>query len=239
MRFNEGRAGVPLDKLERIATETRKFLESIASDLDLPEDIKWLGSKFRNQSLSYDVEGNHTVEVEKSREFNSAITELTKGNIPPFITRESAGKFYAIAKPLEADERVRFGVYNGNARPHWYELRPGTTPTDAAPILGAIQYVGAIQGTLHSWYKGASEPYFYLRDAVTHFLVKCEYSSDSVYDQLAQAVQKKDNIIHAHGEITADRERRTIESVRVDKLAWFKPFSMRDVNEYLDSGNVQ
>jgi hypothetical protein len=233
MRFNEGRTGVPLEKLERIATETRKFLDSIASDLDLPQDIRWLGSKFQNRSVSYEVEGDSSVEIQQAASFNSAVEMMSRGEIPPFITRESAGKFFGISKAVGPDERVRFGLYNGSVRPHWVDLRPGITP-QVAPIIGTIQYVGAVQGTLHSWFRQANPPYFYLRDSVSHNLVRCEYHSDSVYNQLAQAVSIKEGVIHAHGRVTADRLRRSIEGIDVDKLAWVKPFSMRDLDEYLD-----
>src|SRR5579871_3019685 len=138
MRFNEGRVGVPLDKLERIATETRKFLDSIASDLNLPEGMRWLGSRFKNQSLSYDVEGDAEVDSQQSYHFNSAVVMMARGEIPPFITRESAGKFYAIAKPLDTDERVRFGLYNGTRRSHWVEIRPNVHPKDIAPIASKV-----------------------------------------------------------------------------------------------------
>src|SRR5437870_5510665 len=107
MRFNEGRTGVPLETLERIATETLKFLDGIASDLDLPKDIRWLGSKFKNQSLSYDVEGDCGVEERQAESFNSAVAMMSKGEIPPFITRESAARFFAIPKSFGPDERIR------------------------------------------------------------------------------------------------------------------------------------
>lgn len=239
MRFNEGRTGVPLDKLEIIATETRKFLDSIKSDLDLPKNMRWLGFNFQNKSLSYDVEGDVEVEEQKSATFNSAVVMMSRGELPPFITRESAEKFFGIMKGLETNERLRLGLYNGNARPHWVDVRPGTRPQEVTPLQGTIQYVGAVQGTLHSWFKAATPPYFYLRDAVSHDLVKCEYDSDSVYDQLAQAVKNKNNIIHVHGRITADRLKRSIVAVHADKLAWVKPFGMDDLNEYLDSEKIQ
>lgn len=239
VRFNEGRVGVPLEKLERITTETRKFLESIASDLELPEDIRWLGSRFKNQSLSYDIEGNIDVQPQQASHFNSAVVMMSRGEVPPFITRESAGKFYAIAKPLETDERVRLGLYNGSQRPHWVELRPGIHAIDAAPIAATIEYVGAIQGTLHSWFREATPPYFYLRDASSRNLVKCEYRLDSVYDQLVEAVKHKDAIIHVHGDITTDRASRSIDLVRANKLVWVRPFSIRDLNDYLDSEKLQ
>jgi hypothetical protein len=239
IRFNEGRTGVPLEKLERIATETRKFLDSIAADLDLPDGIKWVGSHFANESLSYDVEGDRPVAPAQHDDFNAALVALTEGEIPPFVTRESADRFYAIAKRMEPGEHFRIGVYNGALLPHWVDLVQGIIPKETASLHGTISYIGVIQGTIHSWYKGAPSPSFHLRESRTNHLVKCEYRSDSVYDQLAEAVRDKRNVVHAHGEITVDRETRTVQSVRVDKLAWFKPFTMRDVDEYLDSGKIQ
>jgi hypothetical protein len=237
MRFNEGRKGIPLEKLEKIATETRRFLESVSSDLALPESIRWLGSDFQNRSLSYAVEGDSPVTPEQSQHFNSGVAMMIKGKVPSFFTNETAARFYGIAKPLDPGERVRFGLYP-NGRVRWSDL----TPDKVIPIRkqeSTVCYIGAIQGRFHSWYTESSPPCFYIRESSSQLLIKCEYRDESMYDQLLKAIQDKRSVLHVHGEIRADRSSRQIEWMTADKLLGVKPFTMRDVDKFLDSEKIQ
>jgi hypothetical protein len=53
--LNEGRVGIPLDKLAGIATDTKEFLAMVAADLDLPGG-EWIAVNFGNGSVVFDCE---------------------------------------------------------------------------------------------------------------------------------------------------------------------------------------
>jgi hypothetical protein len=53
--LNEGRIGIPLEKLAGIATDTKEFLAMLATDLDLPGE-EWIAVNFENGSVIFDCE---------------------------------------------------------------------------------------------------------------------------------------------------------------------------------------
>ncbi|PSH04112.1 MAG: hypothetical protein CXZ00_08655 [Acidobacteria bacterium] len=237
VRFNEGRKGVPLEKLEKIAAELRRFLASISSDLEFPDSIQWLGSEFQNKSLSYNLQGDREITPEQSRHFNAGVEMLTKGELPPFLTDTTASTFYGIAKVLDPGERFRIGLYP-KGRIRWCDL----TQEKVVPIRKAessMRYIGAIQGRFHAWYAESTPPFFYIRDLTSHDLIKCEYRDEAMYDEILKAIQDKRSVLHVHGEIRVNRSSKQIETVSADKMFGVRPFTMRDVDKFLNSGNVQ
>src|SRR5438270_13516798 len=76
MRFKLPRkeTGIVLEQLESFLADSRKFLISIAEDLQLPDpSAKWLGLEFRNASISYTAEYPLNVQVPQNEKFNDAV----------------------------------------------------------------------------------------------------------------------------------------------------------------------
>jgi hypothetical protein len=239
IRFNEGRKGVPLEKLERIAAETRKFLEQLGADIELPDVSHWFGSDFGNASLSYDIEsGADATDVQQSQ-FEGVIASLTAGHLNPNATESTAAQFYKIGDVLDSGDHIKFGLpQTGKSRLKWFILEQGMSVPDQLTRTD-VEYFGSVQGILHSWYKESEPAYFYLRELSSEALIKCKYSDDSVYDALAKAVQNRRNSIHVHGKILANRKEKRIDSVDVDRLVFVPPFTMRDVDAFIPWDKMQ
>ena len=108
--LQSGSQGSSAHRLERVATEVRKFLESIASDIDLP-DYKWVGTSFRNRSVSWLNETEVEANPLQLMHFNEAVLQLARGYIPQFVTNETAAQFYEMATPFEREDRLKVAVY--------------------------------------------------------------------------------------------------------------------------------
>lgn len=238
--MNKGQRGIYLDKLEKIVSETRKFLASMGEDIEVTDpNAKWIGLDFRNGSLSYTVEYPYQVKTEQQHRFNAGILSLVKGQRPPFLKTETASQFYHLPEILDQREKIKIGIFpNGGNRLKWLEVSKNTAVIARQSLTDSIQYIGAAQGRIHSLYKEIKQPFFYLRELSSGALIKCFYDTDR-YDLVARALQFQEQIIHVHGRVYASMIGRTIDHIDVDDILTPKPFGLSDVDDFLQSKEVQ
>jgi hypothetical protein len=233
MKLDKGKRGVALKKLENIVSETTKFLLSISEDLKLDTSAQWVGTEFRNQSLSYNVEYPLSVPHDKQMQFNAGVEGLIKRERVAFVRPATAMRFYAIAKPLDDREKMGIGVFaDGDNRAKWFKVTHELSDIQVAKSPTKTEYVGAAQGTVHSWFKEADEPHFQLRESQSGALIKCYYD-DEHYEKVASAVQMRNQIVHVHGMVKADLLDNIVEEIRVDNLLTPKKFSFADYMRFV------
>lgn len=240
IKLNKGKRGIPLQKLERIVSETRKFLIATAQDLDIMSPDNWVGVDFRNGSLLYTNESAALVGPPQVQHFNQSLTLLSKGQLAPRLHPATVDRFFGIFEALEPREELDFGIYpDGSDRPKWLKITReiALLPT-ARTELAVRESIGALQGTVHTWFRLSDPPYFTLRVLSTQELVKCFYD-DSDYEAVLEAVKERNLVVHVHGIIFTETAARCIEHVVADRIVPAEPFTFDDLEKFLDGDKVQ
>jgi hypothetical protein len=240
IKLNKGRRGIPLEKLERIVSETRKFLIATSQDLEIPSPESWIGVDFRNGSLLYTNESAETVAPTQIQVFNQSLIHLSKGELAPQLQHSTAEHFFGMFEALEPREDLGIGIYeNGSARAKWLKVSReiALLPSTRAG-LSIRESIGSVQGTVHVWFRLASPPYFNLRELSTQALIKCFYDR-SDYEAVLLAVQKETQVVHVHGRIFTDMPGRCIDHIDADRIVPVEPFSFDDLEKFLDGDKTQ
>ncbi len=240
IKLNKGQRGISLEKLEKIVSETRKFLVATSQDLEIISPENWIGVDFRNGSLLYTNESAAIVSPPQIQVFNQSLIHLSKGELAPQLQPSTAEHFFGMFEALEPREGLGIGIYvDGNDRPKWLKvsreiaLLPSTRA--GLPIRESI---GAVQGTLHVWFRKSDPPYFNLRELSTQALIKCYYDK-SDYAAVLQAVKTENQVIHVHGRIFMDMIGRCIDHIKADRIIPADPFTFSDLEKFLDGEKVQ
>ena len=130
---------------------------------------------------------------------------------------------------------MRIGVFtNGNNRAKWFNYSRDIAVVAQQAVATQIEYIGSAQGVIHSLYKEANTPFFYLRELSSSALIKCEYPGD-LYEDIANALRLKTQIVHVRGRIFANMINRAIDRIEIDRIIAPPPFSFADVEEFLGS----
>jgi hypothetical protein len=233
--LNEGRIGIPLEKLAGIATDTKEFLTMVATDLDLPGE-EWIAVNFENGSVIFDCE-RIALDVESCDRGRRGLRAIL-ANQP--IDEKSVSirvatrlKYGDIAKRIEADERIRIAVYdNGEANSaSWYELTREQSLRIEEAHHRKAQYYGEIQGYVHSFYKEARKPKLVVRDLATRTLVDCFFKPE-MYEAAVDTMSEPEAVIFVEGTVNEDLGTGAIESIDVSDfhlapqfdLAFFESF---------------
>ena len=229
VRFNKGRLGVSLSKLENVVGEVRHFLEMLGEDVGIMEDLgDWQGFDFQNESISF-IASKPVPEAERGKVpmFNQAVSDLTHRRETGIVRNRTRFQFSKIAQSIEADEAVHFGIYEhpadelneqANTEPdEWVELTKDKALTISSEIERAVKSYGSVQGVIHSVFFGAQPPHFKVRELSTGDLIDCIYKKRK-YSEIAMALQKQDAIVHVYGIAKMDMLDRKIESMSLERL---------------------
>lgn len=240
VKLNKGKRGISLEKLEKIVAETRKFLVSIAEDLDIGDPSSWVGVDFRNGSLSFTNESHTTVNEVQAERFNESIIALARSEFPPMTREATAEQFFKVAASLDADERAKIGIFPVSSKPaKWLTISRGTAvlarPEQQLPYR---QTIGSIQGTIHSLFKESRESFFYIRELSSEYLIKCFYGADD-YPAIVRALQVRGQVLHVHGLVVTNTSTRSVKHVQVDRIVLADPFGFEDVERFINEGTTQ
>ncbi len=240
IKLNKGQRGIPLEKLAAIVAETRKFLIATSQDIEILNPESWIGVDFRNGSLLYTNESATEVSPAQVHSFNQSLTHLSRGRFPTLLQQSTVEHFYGIFETLEPREKLTFGIFpDDSSRAKWLTVTREVALLPSSRIgLAVRESIGALQGSIHTWFKMSEPPYFTLRDLATQALVKCFYE-DSDYDAVVQAVRLKNQVIHVHGRIFTDMVHHCIDHVEADRIVPAESFTFNDLENYLGTGKVQ
>jgi hypothetical protein len=236
VRFNKGHAGVPLDRLEQIIEEMRKFLASLSDDIELIEPSGWFGTGFKMGSLEFTSEYRNPVEPFKLTRFNDAIIALGRSEFPPSLDESTANKFFDLATLLDAGQEADMEVFGDDGSVISFEV--GERTAQAARHLEILPFretLGSVQGTIHSLYVGSKPPHFTLRELSTRHLIKCYYRPED-YVGVLEALHRDEQVVHVEGTIITSTRRREIDHVNVKQLILSEPYGYEDVERFLKRG---
>lgn len=222
--INQGRHGAPMAKLGRIAEQTEKFLRVLASDYGL--DVKpgeWLAADFKNGSVDYLAEFPREVSPAIAEIFSAGLEVLADYNpedegLNGRVGEHAALEYSKIGALLDPDEIIRMGVIRPHSsQPKWRDITYSTLSSIRREMEQPITSHGSIQGIVHSWFKEARDPYFQIRELATENLVKVFYDN-SIYAQVAKAVQDRNTTLFVSGKIRFDKVVRRAVEMNVDKI---------------------
>ena len=227
--MNKGGVGVSLRKLASVSLEYEKFLRLFSRDLNL--DLKngdCVAKDFANSSVEYIAEYVGPVPNEVITNSQSALKYIMDEeneflDLGSAISRETIIQYAHIAKEIDPDEVVDFGIYDSGDKDAFERFHLSKERSLAIEQRfqqdDTIQYETSFQGKIHSLYKEVDKPHIYVRELSTGNLVRCYYAR-SKYEQIAAALKSQDALLHIAGRVTASRGSRkplhmTLEKMRV------------------------
>lgn len=230
-RFNPGRTGAPMDKLGDFASQTERFLRSLARDLGVPaKKGGWLALEFTNDSVAFDGQLSEAVPAAVVARGNEAL-ELITGDDPiaacdkGLIDYTTAAEFSKVGLVLDADERFLIGVYENGESPQWREVTYAHAAELRRLLSAPIVAYGSAQGVMHAWHSGATPPFFQLRELATGDLVRCEYPPQLHAKVLRAHEQLEKTVVHVYGRIRWDRTKNHILEIVADDIELTQPLT--------------
>jgi hypothetical protein len=218
LKLNEGRLGVPLEKLAEVAKDMKLFLSMLTADLGIPND-EWIASNFSNGSVMFDCQrlGVDAKQYEQGQQaLHSVITNDRSHVISALIRPATRLQYSQLAKRIDPDEIVKLGLYrDGELDPkNWYDFSREKAEQIQLEDSKKASYYGEIQGIVHSFYKEARRPHLVVRELATRALVCC-YFKREMYNAAVETMNEADGVIFVEGDVIEDLGKGVVESISV------------------------
>lgn len=227
IELNKGGVGVSMSKLASITAETEKFLQMLVSDIVI-EDIngQWIAKDFDNNSVDFNNEYVGVVTIPDELHFNEAVDFITAeeidfNNKPAKIRSATLLQYSNIAKSIGADEAIVFGIFNGNgdglkayrslSKQHASDIQQKLKSNDI------IEYLGSIQGVIHSVITEGNNTSFKIRGLYSGNLITCFYNK-SQYNNIVSILKKQGATVHVQGWIKGSQAEQKPLYMQVDKI---------------------
>lgn len=238
--LNRGRGPVSFKHLSVLTEEINSFLRRLGEDAGLSDgENQWLATKVEDGSFLSDAEPFAEVSSQVADQLKEMMTAIVNGNS---FTAQQLGvreqtrlQFSELAKRAESTHvPVEFGIYSPSANvtgPDWHRITVENAQLLTVTVSPQVEYVGAIQGVVHAWFKESAEPHFQLREFSQNQLIKCYYGSDHYADVLRAVVHRQERV-HVRGLVRVNRMDKSIESIRVSKIKNAIDFSDADFERF-------
>jgi hypothetical protein len=239
IEFNKGKPGVDLDKLEHVIESMRRFLASLGEDIELLDPTAWIGIDFKNGSLGFVTEYPRVVDGGKLTRFNDAVLAVARSEYPASLRQQTANQFFNLASVFDIGETADMAVFSESGAEIQFEIsRKTVTDAQSLKLLPFRETLGSVQGTIHSWFREAKNPYFVLRELSSRDLINCHYEPDD-YPAIYKAMEIRDQVVHVRGTILTDTRKHEIKHVRVKDMILAEPFGYEDVEKFLKTSRAQ
>jgi hypothetical protein len=242
VELNKGGTGVTMAKLASVTQETEKFLQMLLLDIAVENrNGKWIAKDFENNSVDFNVEWVGFVETADERKFNNAVevitsTQLNVAKLPSNIKRATVMQYSNIAKSIDEDEVLCVGLFDENenavkeirplSKQHSIEIQQNLKVEDK------LQYLGSIQGIIHSIITEGKDTTFKLRELSSDELVVCNYNKTQ-YDAIVDALKKQGAVVHVQGWITASKLKQKRLFLDVEKIKPAVEYVDSDVDKFI------
>lgn len=245
VEINKGGVGVSMSKLASVTAEIEKFLQMLVSDIAIEDTTgKWIAKDFDNNSVDFTSEYVGLVTIPDEHKFNEAVEYITADVIaydekPAKIGIGTILQYANIAKTFDADEAIRFGLYNGRgdnislfrslSKQHALEIQ------QALKLDDKIQYLGGIQGVIHSIIterKKGAKTSFRIRELYSDNLVTCYYNKNQ-YNEVVSVLEKQGAVVHIQGWITASRAAHKTLYMEVEKIEPAVEYRNGDLDKFI------
>jgi hypothetical protein len=202
--FNKGRHGIPFGKLTDISKEVERFLDAFSKDMQL-KDGEWIAEKFKNGSVETDVvcigEFPDAVLLNSRKALTQLANPETSVNDLSYGLRNSTFlQFAKMAFPLEADDAIGIGIYNGSNRPKKYELSKQRALEIEKQVIQRTEQYGSVQGTITALFKGGQST-IHISENLTNKRIICFYPSH-YYKKIIELLEERERIVNVEGWMT-------------------------------------
>lgn len=226
IKLNKGGHGILLEHLADVAKEAQKFLEQFGNDVRLGAG-QWVAENFKNGSLSFDLvnplEATPEPVIHQAYEALTHITDVKTNpdNLGFGLSKGTLLQYAKLAIPLEADQAVEIGLYNGSKRPKIRKLTKLRAVTIQKQIVREVRHFGAIQGKITAFFSGSCG--LWVQDLLTNQRVICKFQS-SQYDKVAKILRDRDAIVQVEGWFTTNQlgEKTDMEVEIIDKCPEYR-----------------
>jgi len=206
VELNKGRQGIPLHKLAEVAEEAVRFLDALVSDVGIEQEGQaWLAENFENDSVDFDCRYTAVLPeptVTRGRESLRMVmaNDYSPSDLAVLISPETRRQFARMARPLDADEVIRLGLYrDGSLKPYdWFQLDQRRSLEIEEPLSGFRKAYGEIQGIVHAFFKETEKPYLKVRELSTHQLVNCFFPSE-MYQSAVKVLADPEAVVFVEG----------------------------------------
>lgn len=242
VEINKGGVGVSMSKLASITTETEKFLQMLVSDIVIEDTSgQWIATDFDNNSVDYTSVYVGLTTVPDEHNFNEAVSYITAQKLdfehkPAKIKPATVLQYSYITKTFDADEAINFGIFNGNgdkvkeyrslSKQHALEIQ------QKLQIGDKIEYLGSIQGIIHSVITEGKKTSFKIRELYSDNLITCFYSK-SQYNDIVTVLKKQGAIIHIEGWITGSRLEQKPLYVKIERIESAIEYREGDLDKFI------
>jgi hypothetical protein len=224
--FNRGRGPVSFKHLSVLTDEINLFLRRLGEDAGLSDSAnQWLATKVEDGSFLSDAEPDVEVSQEAADHLGRMMSAIVSGDS---IVAQELGvsertrlRFADVAKRAESTHvPVELGLYSSLAidkKPAWHRVTVEKAQSLTLTVAPFVDYMGALQGVVHAWFKESGEPHFQLRELGQNQLVNCYYRGEQYADVLRAVVHRQERV-HVSGLVRVNRADKSIESIRVSKI---------------------
>lgn len=206
IELNKGRHGIPLHRLVEVAKEAEKFFEMFADDMHLSKG-EWIAENFQNGSLGYDVNFVGEITEPVITTARKALKHITDPQTTPDdlsfgIRKETFLQLAKIASPIEADDLIGIGLYNGQPEPEMRELSKQRSLDIERQIVQTVVQYGGLQGVITALFKGSF--ILWIVELSTGTRVSCNFPPH-MYNKVWELLKARDAIVKVEGWITHKR----------------------------------
>lgn len=235
VELNRGRHGMPLDKLVEVTEQTVRFLALFSRDMGLPDSAShWVAERFENGSVDFDCRYAEDIEdstATRCRQGFHAVfgNDYSVSDIAVFIRPETRRQYTRIARPIDPDEVIVFGLYgNGEAQPsEVFELTKDKAREVEVPQADARVSYGEVQGVTHAFFKEVERPYLKVRELSTQGLVNCFFPKE-MYRNAVELLQDPDAVVFVEGWVKEDPETGFVTEIDVEDFRLAPAFSLEE-----------
>lgn len=232
VELNKGRVGMPLAKLAAVAQGTVEFLAALAEDLtvDAPAEA-WLAERFDNASVDFDCRLAVPLSESQAARMFSGLRMVFANDFSDAATavmiRPATRRRYAqIARPLDADEVARFGLYRDGSSDsaEWFMLTRELAAEIEEPLPASHRAYGEVQGIVHAFFKETDRPYLKIRELSTRQLVNCYFNREQ-YRAAVEVLADAEAVVFVEGWVTEDADTGLATEIEVADFRLAPKFS--------------
>jgi hypothetical protein len=201
IELNKGRHGVPIHRLAKVAEEAEKFFQMFAADLGLTKG-DWIADNFTDGSVGFDTNyvgaAPDTIILTSQKAFKQLTDPQTSPDDLKYgVSKGTFLQFAKMAFPVDADDFVNLGVYNGQSeQPEMRELtKQRALEIEKEIVQTAVQY-GGVQGIITALFKESNT--FWIRELSTGKKLSCLFPNN-LYNLVWNALKDKDAVVNVEG----------------------------------------
>jgi len=193
---------------------------------------EWIAENFQNGSLGYDVGFiGETIEpvIVTGQKASKLLTNpnTTADDLKYGIRPGTFLQFAKIASPVEEDDFVSIGIYNGQPEPEMRELSKKRFLEIERQITQTVVQYGGLQGLITTLFKESN--IMHLRELSTGERISCKFPT-SRYDEVWRLLRTKDAVVSVEGWIT--RTNGVIDHLKIESMKEAAEYREGDIEKF-------